>query len=255
MLNAAYNDAAGVTAKFNLNLLARINRELGANFDLARSAIRPSTIPSATASRCISPATSARRCGWPAGSIEFRAGETIHTENSYKYTLESFGALARGSGWRPLAVWTDPGGISPSMRWLRGRVTRPCGAGDRVETWLRKSRVGAFAHPRPLIFAPMPICEADPWRLQYFEHAAVRPASTFRPRTATPGSGIPSIAGSTTRSRSRRARASMPAARHAAAALPVFSKPIVNLKGMGIGSRVLRSPPSTSSGSRPAICG
>jgi uncharacterized SAM-dependent methyltransferase len=39
--------------------------------------------------------------------IEFRAGETIHTENSYKYTLESFGALARGSGWNPSAVWTD----------------------------------------------------------------------------------------------------------------------------------------------------
>ena len=39
--------------------------------------------------------------------IEFRAGETIHTENSYKYTLESFGALARGSGWTSSAVWTD----------------------------------------------------------------------------------------------------------------------------------------------------
>ena len=41
--------------------------------------------------------------------IEFRAGETIHTENSYKYTLESFGALARGSGWTPVAAWTDAG--------------------------------------------------------------------------------------------------------------------------------------------------
>ena len=39
--------------------------------------------------------------------IDFRAGETIHTENSYKYTLESFGALARGSGWNPVTVWTD----------------------------------------------------------------------------------------------------------------------------------------------------
>jgi uncharacterized SAM-dependent methyltransferase len=42
--------------------------------------------------------------------IEFRAGETIHTENSYKYTLETFGALARGSGWTPMSVWTDAGG-------------------------------------------------------------------------------------------------------------------------------------------------
>jgi uncharacterized SAM-dependent methyltransferase len=41
--------------------------------------------------------------------VEFRAGETIHTENSYKYTVESFIALARGSGWSPVAVWTDGG--------------------------------------------------------------------------------------------------------------------------------------------------
>jgi uncharacterized SAM-dependent methyltransferase len=42
--------------------------------------------------------------------IDFRAGETIHTENSYKYTLEAFGALARGSGWNPVSVWTDANG-------------------------------------------------------------------------------------------------------------------------------------------------
>jgi L-histidine Nalpha-methyltransferase len=46
-----------------------------------------------------------RVCG---RAIDFRAGETIHTENSYKYTLESFGALARGSGWDSRHVWTDP---------------------------------------------------------------------------------------------------------------------------------------------------
>jgi len=40
-------------------------------------------------------------------AIDFRAGETIHTENSYKYTIDSFQALARGSGWSPLKVWTD----------------------------------------------------------------------------------------------------------------------------------------------------
>ena len=43
-------------------------------------------------------------------TIEFRAGETIHTESSYKYTVESFGALARGAGWTPLAAWSDPHG-------------------------------------------------------------------------------------------------------------------------------------------------
>ena len=66
-------------------------------------------MPSAAASKCISPATSARRSGWQAGLFEFRAGETIHTENSYKYTLDSFAALARGSGWPPIAAWTDAG--------------------------------------------------------------------------------------------------------------------------------------------------
>ena len=40
--------------------------------------------------------------------VEFRAGETIHTENSYKYSVESFGALVRGAGWTPVDVWTDP---------------------------------------------------------------------------------------------------------------------------------------------------
>jgi uncharacterized SAM-dependent methyltransferase len=42
--------------------------------------------------------------------IEFRVGETIHTENSYKFTVEAFGALARGSGWTPTAAWSDPNG-------------------------------------------------------------------------------------------------------------------------------------------------
>ena len=40
-------------------------------------------------------------------TVEFRAGETIHTENSYKYSIESFQAMARGSGWSPLKAWTD----------------------------------------------------------------------------------------------------------------------------------------------------
>ena len=52
-------------------------------------------------------AAGGRRLRSKATSIEFRTGETIHTENSYKYTVESFQALARGSGWSPLKVWTD----------------------------------------------------------------------------------------------------------------------------------------------------
>jgi dimethylhistidine N-methyltransferase len=109
VLNAAYDDAAGVTAKFNLNLLARINRELGANFDLA--GFSHEAFYNAERHRIeMHLASKKRQKVRVAGrAIEFRAGETIHTENSYKYTLDSFRALARGSGWDPVAVWTDVG--------------------------------------------------------------------------------------------------------------------------------------------------
>ncbi len=107
VLRAAYNDADGVTAKFNLNLLARINRELGADFDLTAFAHR--AFYNREQSRIEMHLVSTRRQKIKVNgtAIGFRAGETIHTENSYKYTLASFAALARGSGWSPLEVWSD----------------------------------------------------------------------------------------------------------------------------------------------------
>ena len=99
-----------MTARFNLNLLTRINRELGGNFDLGAFCHQAfynterHRIEMHLASRKRQKVRVAGR------SFEFRAGETIHTENSYKYTLESFGAMARGSGWTPVAAWTDPNG-------------------------------------------------------------------------------------------------------------------------------------------------
>jgi len=111
ILNAAYDDAAGVTAKFNLNLLARINRELGADFDLdtfSHHAFYNSVrgrVEMHLASRKRQKVKVAGR------TIEFRAGETIHTENSYKYTIDAFRSLARGSGWTPARVWTDAQGF------------------------------------------------------------------------------------------------------------------------------------------------
>jgi dimethylhistidine N-methyltransferase len=110
VLNAAYNDAAHVTARFNLNLLTRINRELGGNFD--QGAFCHQAFYNAERHRIeMHLASRKRQKVRVAGrSFEFRAGETIHTENSYKYTLESFGAMARGSGWTPAAAWTDPNG-------------------------------------------------------------------------------------------------------------------------------------------------
>jgi dimethylhistidine N-methyltransferase len=107
VLNAAYNDAAGVTEAFNLNLLARLNRELGADFNLAN--FEHHAFYNRERNRIEMHLASSKRqrvrvCG---ECIDFRAGETIHTENSYKYSIESFGALARGSGWTPVAAWTD----------------------------------------------------------------------------------------------------------------------------------------------------
>ena len=109
-LNAAYNDAAGVTARFNLNLLARINRELNGSFDL--TAFSHHAFYNSERHRIeMHLASKKRQKVKVAGRvIEFRPGETIHTENSYKYTLESFSALARGTGWDPAAVCTDSGG-------------------------------------------------------------------------------------------------------------------------------------------------
>jgi dimethylhistidine N-methyltransferase len=108
VLNAAYNDAAGVTAEFNRNVLARLNRELDADFDVP--AFEHHAFFNRELSRIEMHLASVKRqkvkvCG---ETMEFRAGETIHTENSYKYTVESFGALARGAGWVPLAHWSDP---------------------------------------------------------------------------------------------------------------------------------------------------
>src|SRR6185295_16013838 len=107
VLQKAYNDKQRVTAKFNLNLLARINRELGGTFKLA--CFEHHAFFNRERSRIEMHLSSLKHqrikvCG---ECIDFRAGETIHTENSYKYSVASFGALARGAGWTPTTVWTD----------------------------------------------------------------------------------------------------------------------------------------------------
>ena len=107
ILNAAYNDAAGVTAQFNLNLLRRINHELGGNFQLKQ--FEHHAFYNRERNRVEMHLASLKRqkvrvCG---ETFDFRIGETIHTENSYKYSVESFVALARGNGWAPVAVWKD----------------------------------------------------------------------------------------------------------------------------------------------------
>ncbi|HZP68398.1 MAG TPA: L-histidine N(alpha)-methyltransferase [Pseudolabrys sp.] len=107
VLNAAYNDAGGVTAKFNLNLLTRINRELNGNFRL--DMFEHHAFYNREQHRIEMHLASRRRqkVRVAGETIDFRAGETIHTENSYKYSIESFSALARGVGWLPAGNWTD----------------------------------------------------------------------------------------------------------------------------------------------------
>jgi len=103
----AYNDSAGVTAAFNLNLLERINRELGGKFDIAgfrHEAIydpRQGRIEMHIVSRRAQEVVIRRRL------FKFAAHESIHTENSYKYSIEQFQALAHSAGWRPRRLWTD----------------------------------------------------------------------------------------------------------------------------------------------------
>lgn len=116
-LEAAYDDAAGVTAAFNRNLLARINRDLGGTFDVEAFAHRAfydrdlGRIEMHLVSRRDQIVAVAGR------RFAFAAGETIHTEISCKYTVEEFRALAVRAGWRPSRTWTDPERLF-SVHWL-----------------------------------------------------------------------------------------------------------------------------------------
>ena len=108
VLNAAYDDAAGVTAAFSLNLLARINRELGGDFDL--DGFRHVAFFNEAASRIeiYLESLKAQQVRIAGRKFSFAPGERIHTEYSYKYTVDGFRELARAAGWRSAAVWTDP---------------------------------------------------------------------------------------------------------------------------------------------------
>lgn len=110
ILNAAYNDAAGVTEAFNLNLLKRIDRELGANFNPACFEHHAFFNREKGRIEMHLAAVKRHKVNVLGDTIDFRAGETIHTENSYKYSIEGFAALARGAGWKPTKHWTDPAG-------------------------------------------------------------------------------------------------------------------------------------------------
>ena len=117
VLHAAYSDTQGVTAAFNLNLLARANRELGADFDLGQFA--HSAFYNAPLKRIEMHLMSRVRqvvhvCGW---RFTFEEGETLHTENSHKFTVDGLRALAIQAGFTPGPVWTDAQQLF-SLHWL-----------------------------------------------------------------------------------------------------------------------------------------
>lgn len=108
VLNRAYNDAAGVTAAFNLNLLNRIRLELAADVDVdsfSHSAFYNEDL-GRIEMHLVSRNDQCLRIN--GSSFDFKAGESIHTENSYKYAPEEFTALAGEAGWSSQKVWLDP---------------------------------------------------------------------------------------------------------------------------------------------------
>ncbi|MGU3666530.1 L-histidine N(alpha)-methyltransferase [Methylobacterium sp. A49B] len=107
-LETAYDDAAGVTAAFNRNLLTRINRELAGRFNLDAFAHRAVFNPQASRIEMHLVARDAQAVRVGSDTFTFAAGETIHTESSYKYTPTTFRELAERAGWTWLTVWTDP---------------------------------------------------------------------------------------------------------------------------------------------------
>ncbi len=107
VLEPAYDDALGVTAAFNLNVLNHVNRLLGADFSIADW--RHVALFNVAESRIEMHLEARRdlRVTWPDGERRFARGERIHTESSYKYELPQFRALLVQAGFRDISAWTD----------------------------------------------------------------------------------------------------------------------------------------------------
>jgi L-histidine N-alpha-methyltransferase len=117
ILHDAYNDRAGITAAFNKNLLARANREAGANFDLANFAHYALYNPLQRRIEMYLVCSVAQRATVCGRSIAFSEGEAIHTEYSYKYTVDDFRSMAASAGFIPRKVWCDADRLF-SIHWL-----------------------------------------------------------------------------------------------------------------------------------------
>lgn len=107
VLNAAYDDAAGVTAAFNLNVLTHLNQRIGSDFDLRQWQHRAFFNAAQSRIEMHLEALKDVVVRWPGGVRNFSQGERIHTENSYKYRVEDFVSLLRRAGLPQAQVWTD----------------------------------------------------------------------------------------------------------------------------------------------------
>ena len=132
VLNLAYNDPQGVTARFNLNLLARANRELHAKFDLAQ--FRHYAFYNEAAGRIEMHLVSRRLQHVPVDGTAFlfARGEPIVTEHSYKYTLGQFRELAARAGWEVVRHWTD------ERRWFSVQYLKPSPDEAKHAVWPSK---------------------------------------------------------------------------------------------------------------------
>ena len=117
VLHAAYNDAVGLTAAFNRNLLARANRELGAGFDLTRFHHHACYNPSLQRIEMYLVSAARQQVRIAGRAVSFVEGEAVHTENSHKMTIEGFRCLAAKAGFAPRAMWCDVQRLF-SLHWL-----------------------------------------------------------------------------------------------------------------------------------------
>lgn len=119
VLNAAYDDAAGVTAAFNRNMLDHVNHLIGADFDARQWLHRAFFNAAQSRIEMHLEATQDVDVTWPGGARHFAQGERIHTENSYKYRANDFVALLRQAGFAQTQVWTD------TQQWFAVVLARP----------------------------------------------------------------------------------------------------------------------------------
>lgn len=120
ILHAAYNDADGITEKFNKNILVRANRSLGANFDLNKFSHYAFYNPPRRRMEMYLVSLAAQHVTVAGTELSFADGDAIHTEDSLKYTVEDFQSLASAAGFVPNSVWSDENRLF-SVHWLESR--------------------------------------------------------------------------------------------------------------------------------------